>query len=154
MKFLSLLHEKAGFTQNEAKVVLFLSTTFLIGLAVQWLRPGAAGTDSGTPYDYRLADSEFIARSRSLDSLPVEQAQRAGASLREPKKLPPRSSIDLNSATEQELMRLPGIGPQVAARIVQHRDEHGAFASVDDLLDVRGIGPKKLEAVRPFVTVQ
>jgi competence protein ComEA len=61
--------------------------------------------------------------------------------------------IDLNTATEAELDELPGVGPATASAIVEHRDEHGPFASIEDLTDVSGIGPAKLEAVRDLVRV-
>jgi competence protein ComEA len=61
--------------------------------------------------------------------------------------------VDLNRATAEELDTLPGIGPATAAAIIAHRDQHGPFASVDELADVRGIGPSKLEALRGLVTV-
>ena len=61
--------------------------------------------------------------------------------------------IDLNTATPAELEELPGIGPATAAAIVEHREEHGPFASVDDLTDVSGIGPAKLDAIRDLVRV-
>ena len=61
--------------------------------------------------------------------------------------------IDLNAATPAELEELPGIGPATANAIVEHRDEHGPFASVDDLTDVSGIGPAKLDAIRDLVQV-
>jgi competence protein ComEA len=56
--------------------------------------------------------------------------------------------VHLNTATESELEALPGIGPALAAAIVAYRTEHGPFSSVDDLLEVRGIGQAKLEALR------
>lgn len=59
--------------------------------------------------------------------------------------------VSLSRATATELESLPGIGPATAAAIVAHRDRHGAFASVDDLLAVKGIGPSKLEALRDLV---
>ena len=61
--------------------------------------------------------------------------------------------IDLNRATETELDVLPGVGPATAAAIVAHRGTNGPFSRVDDLLEVRGIGPAKLEALRDLVTV-
>jgi competence protein ComEA len=60
--------------------------------------------------------------------------------------------VNLNTATEEELDDLPGIGPTTAAAIVNHREKVGRFASVDDLLDVRGIGTAKLESLRDLVT--
>lgn len=65
----------------------------------------------------------------------------------------PSGPININTATAAELEALPGVGPATAAAIVAHRDEHGPFATVDDLTDVTGIGPAKLEAVRGLVTV-
>lgn len=61
--------------------------------------------------------------------------------------------VDLNHAAIESLQALPGIGPALAARIAAHR-ARSPFRSVDDLLQVPGIGEKRLEAVRPLVTVQ
>lgn len=61
--------------------------------------------------------------------------------------------VDVNTATVDELDRLPGVGPATAAAIVAHRDANGPFPSIDAIGDVRGIGPAKLEALRPLVTV-
>jgi competence protein ComEA len=65
----------------------------------------------------------------------------------------PAAPVDLNVATVDQLDELPGVGPATATAIVEHRSRNGAFTSVDDLLDVRGIGPAKLEALRDLVTV-
>jgi competence protein ComEA len=61
--------------------------------------------------------------------------------------------VDINRASAKELEELPGIGPATSAAIVSHRDEHGPFRAVDDLIDVRGIGPAKLEQLRDLVRV-
>lgn len=61
--------------------------------------------------------------------------------------------VNLNSADEAALDLLPGVGPATAAAIVEHRDRIGRFTSVDQLLDVRGIGEAKLEQLRPLVVV-
>lgn len=63
------------------------------------------------------------------------------------------STVDLNRAEVDELETLPGIGPSIAGAIVAHRAANGPFVSVDDLLDVRGIGPSRLEQLRPLVRV-
>ncbi len=65
----------------------------------------------------------------------------------------PIAPVDLNAATAADLERLPGVGPATATAILAHRDQHGPFSSVDDLIEVRGIGPAKLEAIRPLVVV-
>ena len=61
--------------------------------------------------------------------------------------------IDINQATVADLDRLPGVGPSTAQAIVDHRTRNGPFASVDDLLAVRGIGPAKLAELRALVRV-
>jgi competence protein ComEA len=61
--------------------------------------------------------------------------------------------IDINSATGEELQKLPGIGPKLSQRILDER-ERSRFKSVDDLRRVSGIGPKTLEKLRPFVVVR
>ncbi len=61
--------------------------------------------------------------------------------------------VNLNEADEAALDALPGIGPATAAAIIEHRRQIGRFTSVDQLLDVRGIGEAKLEQLRPLVTV-
>jgi len=61
--------------------------------------------------------------------------------------------LDLNRATADELDSLPGVGPATAAAIVRYRDEHGPFGHIDDLANVRGIGPSKMEALRGLVIV-
>ncbi|MQA85946.1 MAG: ComEA family DNA-binding protein [Streptosporangiales bacterium] len=61
--------------------------------------------------------------------------------------------LDLNTATIEQLEELPGIGPVLAERIVDYRDEHGGFRSVDQLQDVSGIGPKRFADIKDKVRV-
>jgi competence protein ComEA len=81
--------------------------------------------------------------------------------LRTPRRAPQAAAaattqfpINLNTATAEQLEAIPGIGPVLAQRIIEYRQTHGRFQSVDELLEVRGIGPKRLESMRPYVTVR
>ncbi len=64
---------------------------------------------------------------------------------------PGATRVDLNRADVVELDRLPGIGPVLARRIVEHRSRHGPFRRIEELRAVRGVGPRLLERLRPHV---
>ncbi len=66
----------------------------------------------------------------------------------------PASPVNLNTASAAELDRLPGIGPSLAKEVIAYRESHGAFAAIEDLLLVPGIGPAKLAALQDLVCVQ
>lgn len=66
---------------------------------------------------------------------------------------PDPGPVDLNAATARELEALPGIGPALAERILAHRERVGAFLTVEELLEVRGIGPSLLEQLEGLVAV-
>lgn len=61
--------------------------------------------------------------------------------------------IDLNSATMEELMALPGIGEVLALRILKYREKNGPFTSVDDLSNVSGLGQKRLEELKDYIAL-
>ena len=64
-----------------------------------------------------------------------------------------RYVVDLNSASFAELLALPELGPALAQRIVDYRTKHGPFLCVDDLTQVRGVGAKTLEQLKPMLAV-
>ncbi len=69
------------------------------------------------------------------------------------KKKPPLKPVNINTATAEELQQVPGIGPATAQKILQMRKSYGAFKSVDDLLAIRGLGQKRLDKMRKYLTV-
>lgn len=66
---------------------------------------------------------------------------------------PDLSPLDLNTATAEELAELPGIGPELAGRITAHREENGPFKSVEEIMDVKGIGEGKFADLDGLIAV-
>jgi competence ComEA-like helix-hairpin-helix protein len=94
-----------------------------------------------------------MARRRIARIVPVLIAFLAVPCVLAAKKKPPPAPINLNTATSEELQLVPGIGPVTADKILQMRKSYGAFKGVDDLRAIRGIGPKRLEKMRKYLTV-
>jgi competence protein ComEA len=65
----------------------------------------------------------------------------------------PGTPLSLNTATAEQLDTLDGVGPVTAQKILEYRSTHGGFSSIDDLAQIPGIGPKRLESLRAQVTL-
>ncbi len=63
------------------------------------------------------------------------------------------SKVNINTATSVELESIPGIGPSIASRIIAFRDTNGPFQSINDIIDIRGIGEKTLDSIREYITI-
>ena len=143
MHIFKRLQEYFAFTKNEQKVFLFLALVFLAGVAIKiynaYVIPPAA-----RQFDYAQTDSLFIERSKIL--LNDSVAAAGGAIV--------HRSLNLNTATKTELMMLPGIGDATAERILLYREEKGSFKSANELKNIKGIGEKKFEKLKPYIEVQ
>jgi len=98
----------------------------------------------------RLRQVVMVSTGESTPDSPPREIQP----LRSGPKTTPSAPIDINLASKEQLMTLPGIGTTLADRILTERNEHGAFNTVDDLTRVRGIKGKTLEKLLPYVTVK
>ena len=99
---------------------------------------------------------ERIPQNTLPNTLPIMSPNAVSGAGAPPNAVPSNgvpALVDINQATVADLDRLPGIGPSTARAIVDHRTRNGPFASVDDLLAVRGIGPAKLAELRALVRV-
>ena len=104
----------------------------------------ALAAAGGATADADLASLNLAATLRDGDLITVPSiAARAGAS-----QQPEVVGVDINRSSASELERLPGVGPVLAQRIVDYRDDFGPFTVVEDLLDVPGIGEAKLAGMR------
>jgi competence ComEA-like helix-hairpin-helix protein len=129
---------------NERKALWFLAAVVLSGSGVRlW---GARAVDAPV--------AEVAALERQLERIDSVRRVPRGRRTREPPVTVPKTPaiVDLDRAGVTEIESLPGIGPALAERIVQHRDSAGSFGSVEALCGVRGIGPALAEKLRPLVT--
>jgi competence protein ComEA len=115
------------FTRNEALVLAAACAAVLVGLAVPGFRPGPPP----------------VVVEGSPEPLPTLRPAAPSGPV----------GVSVNLATAEELERLPGIGPVLARRIVEDRSRNGQYRRVEDLLRVKGIGPRTLEKLRPYVRV-
>ncbi len=110
--------------------------------------PDGVRTDPSKRSTVVTASSQDDALTPSTTSLPPTTTRAH--------PVPPRTGeakVDLNRATAQELQQLPGIGPVLAKRIVEHRTNNGFYRSVHELLEVKGIGQKRMARMRPMVLI-
>ena len=95
----------------------------------------------------------FIGRNSTKSYKPVEQALNTEIKGTTSSSQNKDGKIDINTATVDQLQMLPGIGEVLAQRIIDYREEHGAFQSIEDLLNVSGIGESKLANIEPRIKV-
>lgn len=93
----------------------------------------------------------LVALAALLAAQPQAQTSRAKDADRPAAK--PAVVVNLNTATATDLQQLPGIGPKVAARIIEYRQKNGPFAKIEQLMNVQGIGEKSFLKLRPQITV-
>jgi len=117
-------------TKSERMVLLFLISSCLIGLSINFIRA------SQERVDLRVVESELTREEKDFDSL-----------IKEAKK------VNINQATIEQFVSLPGIGPSLAERILSFRQNQGPFKSIEEITKVTGIGPKKFEAIKEFLEI-
>jgi len=113
------------------------------------------GHQSVLPQPAPIAVPMTPAKTRTATAdKPAGKSQRGGQSKADKLTSPTEGQVALNTATEEQLERLPGVGPAMAGRILDYRRQAGGFRKIDDLMEVRGIGAKKFARIEPFVRVE
>ncbi|WP_087485320.1 helix-hairpin-helix domain-containing protein [Brachybacterium massiliense] len=115
--------------------------------------PGGEADLSAINLARPLEDGEHIHVPVPGEEPPASAAETGGGSPAGSGSTGSQGQIDLNTASAAELEELPGVGPAIAQRILEHREKNGPFTSVDGLLEVSGIGPATLEKIRERATV-
>jgi comEA protein len=168
MKFLEKLSKKIGFTNTETNVILFIIITCLLGLVVNYIKQ-IKNNNAYLEFDYKKEDSLFFTAAednRPADTL-ITQVQKKIDSQSEsldftkenlPKtKVKPKFDgkiVNINSAPISILATLPGLGQKTANAIVEYRINNGKIKSIDELLNIKGIGKTKLNKIKNFISLE
>jgi comEA protein len=159
------LSVKIGFTETEIKVLLFLLGLFLAGFTyIKFIKGGSEATYK--EFDYSKEES-LLLKSEQGDSL--EEASMSGDkdSVRKQvlelkdksyettaKKEPAEKSINLNTASKEDLMKISGIGDKTAGNILSYKEKNGKFKVIDELMNVKGIGEAKFEKFKKYLFIK
>ena len=140
--------------ENKHLTVWLWLAALAMGVAVCMMAALSAPSllDDGVKYSEVASDGT----SQSVPNVPAPETSVQPAPESASSAQPPSAAgekISINTANRETLMTLDGIGEMLAQRIIDYREIYGDFASVDDLLNVQGIGEKRLAAIRDKITV-
>jgi comEA protein len=156
---------KIGFTETEIKVLLFLLAIFLAGFTyIKVIKGGTEATYK--EFDYSKEESSLL-KSEQGNSLEEASLPEDKDSIRKQvlelkgkpyktntKKEPVEKSINLNTASQEELMKISGIGEKTAGNIISYREKNGKFKTLDELMNVKGIGDAKFAKFKKYLFIK
>ncbi len=136
-------------TTQEKLIIKFLSGAILLGGIIGIIRHKFI-SDNELVEAVATQNEKFL----HLSTLPVDSVGSSDTDfLVEGESDLIDSLININTATKEELMELPKIGPVTAERILRYREDFGNFHNIDELKNIKGIGPKTMEQLRLLVTL-
>lgn len=159
---------KLGFTKQDLLIIGFLILTLLFGLVLKY-----SGWNNKKRFDYTESDNRFEQQLSSSftdlanTSLTREQENKLNSlktysdsliAEKEKSSVSSKTSkiekkININLAYASELQLLPGIGEVMAERIIEYREQNNGFKKISDITKVKGIGQKKFEKIKDYITV-
>jgi len=165
---LKKLSQKIGLTETEAVIILFLAGIFILGFVYKEFFKDNRKAEY-KKFDYSQEDSSFSYYSNQSSKINSEdplitsdlEVKRQILELNDSvlyqstnSKILTEKSINLNSATVQELIALPGIGKKTAEKIILLRNERGGFKKLEEIMDVHGIGEIKFNKIKKFLYIE
>lgn len=147
------------FTREQTRALWFIIIVFALAVAGHYVKyyffPPAAA-------DFSEFQKKFVEKRRQILSAAAEDSLSADSRARSGTAAPTKavgspanrtSAVNINRADRQALETLPRIGPAMARRIIEYRQRHGPFRKKEEIMRVRGIGPKTFEKLKPLITV-
>lgn len=180
---ISVLIQKLSFTQAELKTILFISFIIIAGFSIKYAKhiysddksynytAADLSFKSGAEKYSALHDTETVINltEKENDTITESELQKlkekiqaaedsVNLEIKKDKKGKKESAlegktININEATKEQLISLPGIGEAMAERIINYRKDHNGFKKTEDIMKVKGIGKKKYEKLKNYITV-
>lgn len=166
--------KKISFTRSETRVILFIISVLLTGFSIKYYKQ-VISSDSSALFDYTKSDAEFKEKSQvaekrltGTDNLTNNAEQLSGflkasedslnSKLKDLKEKGLNeysgATLNINTATKNDFVDLPGIGESIAEKIITYREDKKGFRKIEDLMNVKGIGKKKFEKIKTYIKAE
>jgi len=156
------------FTKQEKYFISFLLFGLIVGSGIELYESHfKAGFHSSDKEHLEKIEQQIKEKAALIDSLVASGAQTYPDryfSLGTNKKesignasgvlIQQKLLLDINTATAEELVQLPYVGPVLANRIIEHRNVHGPFEKIEQIIKVKGIGEKKFNSIKPYIYIK
>jgi comEA protein len=172
--------QKLNFTKTELRVLFILLLILFLGFGIKYLK--SVVSEDSVIFDYTKSDIMFKNKSsnlfsvlsdtnivvdslfkkeelKTIDSIRKKEDSLKSADGKKKKKGKKgddlkEKSININSASKEQLTLLPGIGDSTAEKILAYRKEYGNFRKIEDIMKIKGIGTKKFDKFKSFITIE
>jgi len=131
------------FTQQEKLIIKFLLGVIMLCIIVTGYRHWFGESGPSAEKEILAFQAAAVRMAEEKEKIPNENRQNQLL-----------KSVNINTSNKADMMKIPGIGPVTAERIILHREDHRLFNSVEELFNVKGIGPKTLEKIRTYIKIE